>query len=104
MADERTIRELRAAAGDAHHGLRQEKARGDADALAHIGLRAAESGASEEQLAQIRRGFVDIAQKLIEEQAPKRRRLPPNPLRRYGSQAEMGGLHAPKALPPPGDY
>jgi len=104
MTDDRTIRELRAAAGDMHHVLRQEKARGDAEVLARIRLLAEESGASDEQLSQITSGFVGIAQKLLGEQAPKRRRLPPNPLRRHRSQAELRGLPTPKALSPPRDH
>lgn len=100
MTDERTIRELRATAGDVHHGLRQEKARGDADALAHIRSRAEEAGASAEDLAQITSGFLAIARELLDEQAPQRRRVPPNPFRRRKPSVDLPAPPVPKQLPP----
>jgi hypothetical protein len=99
MTDDGTIRELRAAAGDVHHGMRQEKARGDADTLAHIRSRAQESGASEEELSQITSGFVKIARDLLNEQAPRRRRLPSNPFRRASKPEALPKPPTPKQLP-----
>jgi hypothetical protein len=100
MSDDRPIKELREAAGDLHHGMRQEKARGDADALAHIRSRAEQAGASDEQLTQITSGFVAIAQELLDQQAPQRRRLPLHRLRRRKRAANLPPAKAPKQLPP----
>lgn len=69
------VHEAREVMGDVHHGLRQEKARGDADALAHVYERARDAGATPEQLSQITGGFTRIAEALLE-QGPKRRRAP----------------------------
>jgi hypothetical protein len=60
--------------GDVHHGLRQEKAKGDADAIAHIYALARESGASTEELAQISSKFAKIADELVEQGEQRRRR------------------------------
>jgi hypothetical protein len=100
MTDDGTIRELRAVAGDVHHGMRQEKARGDADALAHIRSRAEEAGASDEQLSQITSGFVAIARGLLDEQAPQRRRVRLNPFRHRKSRKDLPVPPVPKQLPP----
>jgi hypothetical protein len=101
MTDDGTIRELRGAAGDVHHGFRQEKARGDADALAHIRSRAEEAGASAEQLSQITDGFVAIARELLDEQAPQRRRTPLDLFRRHRkSPTDLPAARVPKQLPP----
>jgi hypothetical protein len=100
MTDDGTIRELRGVAGDVHHRFRQEKARGDADALAHIRSRAEEAGASDEQLSQITDGFVVIARELLDEQAPRRRRAPLNLFRRDKSPTDLPATRVPKQLPP----
>ena len=100
MTDDGTIRELRAVAGDVHHGMRQDKARGDADTLAHIRSRAEEAGASDEQLSQITSGFVAIARELLNEQAPQRRRVPLKPFRRRKSSTDLPAPPVPKQLPP----
>jgi hypothetical protein len=100
MTDDGTIRELRGVAGDVHHGLRQEKARGDADALAHIRSRAEEAGASAEQLSQIADGFVAIARELLDEQAPRRRRTPLSPFGHRKPPKDLPAPPVPKQLPP----
>jgi hypothetical protein len=74
MADDETIRQARDAAADLHHGLRQEKARGDADALAHVLACAEAAGVPPDQRAAITGGFVQIAEDLLGGGRAKRRR------------------------------
>jgi len=99
MTGKRSVEELREAAGDLHHGLRQERARGDADALAHVQVRAEEAGASPEDIASIRRGYLKIARDLLDEQAPRRRRARWRPFGRKAQDILPGG-EAPKQLAP----
>jgi hypothetical protein len=100
MADKRALHEVRDAASDVHHGWRQEKARGDADALAHVQIRAEEAGAPPEDITQIRAGYAKIARVLIDEQSPQRRRAPWLPFRRRSERAQLPGKPARKQLPP----
>jgi hypothetical protein len=83
MPDDETIRQARDAAADLHHGLRQEKARGDADALAHVLACAQDAGAPPEQIAAITGGFARIAEDLLGDEGVKRGRW-----RRRGAGAE----------------
>lgn len=69
------IHEAREVVWDVHHGLRQAKAKGDADALAHILACAREAGATPDDLSQIASGFKSIAEALVK-QGPHRRRPP----------------------------
>lgn len=69
------LHEAREITADVHHRLRQEKATGDADALAHLHALARESGATPQELSQIRGGFPRIAEELTR-LAPRRRRAP----------------------------
>lgn len=103
MPEER-VRELREAAADVHHRLRQERAKGDADALLHVRERAREAGASAEQLTRITDGFEAIAERLVDQGEARRRR----PWRRRGRKLDEAELRAlPTARPPrelpPGD-
>jgi hypothetical protein len=68
------IDRLRDAAADAHHGLRQQKAKGDADALAYVLQQAREANAPAEDISQITGGFTKIASELLGEQGKTRRR------------------------------
>ena len=78
MADrdsrEGTIREVRATLDQLHHGLRQEEAVGNANALAQVHARARDAGASDAELAAIRIGFTHIAAELVRRGATQRRR------------------------------
>jgi hypothetical protein len=100
MIDKRALQEVREAASDVHHGWRQEKARGDADALAHVQIRAEEAGASPEDIIKIRAGYAKIAKALIDEQSPQRRREPWRPFRRRSEPPQLPGRPARKQLPP----
>jgi hypothetical protein len=100
MTDKRALQEVREAASDIHHGWRQEKARGDADALAHVQIRAEEAGVSGEDITQIRAGYAKIAQALIDEQSPRLRREPWRPFRRRSEPPQLPGKPARKQLPP----
>ncbi|HMJ34278.1 MAG TPA: hypothetical protein VK501_10190 [Baekduia sp.] len=66
-----TIRELRLVAADAHHGLRQQRARGDAVALSAVLAEARAAGASPEQLARITDRFETIAEQLVRDPRPR---------------------------------
>jgi hypothetical protein len=66
----------------------------------HPHSRAKEAGASDEELAQVKAGFVKIARELLDEQAPQRRRRPINPFRRHPGTDELPAGRKPKQLPP----
>lgn len=73
--DERddTLRELRLAAADVHHRLRQQRAQGDAVALSTVLDEARAAGVPAEQLARIAAdGFETIAARLVRDPRPKR--------------------------------
>lgn len=100
MIDKRALQQVREAASDVHHGWRQEKARGDADALAHVQIRAEEAGASPDDITQIRAGYAKIARTLIDEQSPRRRRDPWRPFHRRSGPRQLPGKPTRKQLPP----
>jgi hypothetical protein len=68
------IDRLRDVAADAHHGLKQQKAKGDADALTYVLQQAREANASAEDITQITGGFTKIASELLGEQGKTQRR------------------------------
>jgi hypothetical protein len=65
---------LRKAARDAAYALAAEGAAAKAQALAEVHRLAKECGASDEQLGQITSGFPRIADSLVPEEPPKRKR------------------------------
>jgi hypothetical protein len=69
----RVVHEARDVVADVHHGLRQEKAKGDADALAHIHACAKDTGAAPAELAKISGGFTRIAEDLLDGGSRRRR-------------------------------
>jgi hypothetical protein len=99
------VRELREAAADVSYRWRQDKARGDADVLAHVYSRAELAGASPEELSQIRGGFPAIARQLLDGQGQRRRRRAFVLRRRRASAAvstELPPPPRPHQLPPGG--
>jgi hypothetical protein len=94
---ERPIEDAREIATDLRYRWNQEKATGDAEALARVHDLAKQAGVPPDQLEQITDGFVAIAQDLIGKRGEKQRRRPLRWPRRKRLEAG-GGV---RELPPP---
>ncbi len=96
----RPISDARELAADLHHGLKQAKATGDAEALSRVHELARQSGAAPEDLDEITGGFKTIARKLVTE--PGRVRRNHLSWRRFSARRTLTrpGKPEPSELPP----
>ena len=108
MSDSEGIDRLRDAAADVHHRLKQQKAMGDAEALAYVLQQAQEANAPAEDISQITGGFTKIASELVGEQGKLDRRSwrpfgwlrrAPRPQSREDAQ-HLTAPDPPRQLPP----
>ena len=90
-------REGRKLLNDLHHGLREDRAVRDAEALSYVLACAREAGAPEEDLDEMAREYLVIARELIR-QGPKRRRRPW--MRGRGERGQLPPPKPPRELPP----
>jgi hypothetical protein len=90
------VQEVRAAGEDVHHGWRQRRAIGDSQALEEVIESARRMGASEEEVAELRKGYPQIGQELIRKRGDRFRRRSLAETRR--AAVDPGPTR--KALPP----
>jgi hypothetical protein len=72
-AGRRAVDDARAMVADAHHGLRRDATREDADTLRHLYERAEMCRATPDELATIGHGFVRLAESFVAETERRRR-------------------------------